>query len=94
VLNQGVAPDCFVLFPMPKLALRLLGIFVWGGFDVFEIVLFAPVGDLVFLVLLLLGGLVLMGDFDCVGVVVFFRECFGDIEVIFGFLVSSKPFSC
>ena len=51
-------------------------------------------GDLVFWVFLFLDVLVVMGDFDCVCGVTIFGDCFGDVEVIFGFLVVSKFFSC
>jgi len=44
------------------IGVAVAGHFVWGGFDIFKVVLGAPVGDLVFLVLLLLDGLVVMGD--------------------------------
>jgi hypothetical protein len=36
----------------------------------------------------------MMGDFDCVCGVAIFGNFFGDVEVIFGFLVVSKLFSC
>jgi len=42
---------------------------------------------------LLLDVLVVMGDFNCVCGVVFFGDCFGDVEVIFGFMVFSKSFT-
>jgi hypothetical protein len=70
------------------------GLFLWGGFDIFEVALGAPVGDLVFWVFLFLDVLVVRGDFDCVCDVTIFGDCFGDVEVIFGFLVFSKSISC
>ncbi len=51
-------------------------------------------GDLVFWVFLFLDVSVAMGDFDCVCGVAIFGNFFGDVEVIFGFLVFSKSFSC
>ena len=51
-------------------------------------------GDLVFWVFLFLDVLVVRGDFDCVCGVTIFGDCFGDVEVIFSFLVFSKSFSC
>jgi hypothetical protein len=84
----------FTAFFDATVSVAVAGLFLWGGFDVFEVALGAPVGDLVFSVILFLDVLVMMGDFDCVCGVAIFGNFFGDVEVIFGFLVVSKFFSC